>query len=762
MNNQPKPIAEAPTEHDNPIELLYDELRLAMQWQKPAHLMAISTQTDTQEQAMQALRTKLERDNYAVETIDTQQTEFYEFLRLAFDPQANQNKVYFIVNLTCEAHNIRDEEWQSFYAQQNALESELIRVVFWMPAQHLQTLVAQSPALWENRYRVVELENAPATQPSASQQELNLDQALQHETQENLTLGVNEWRNGELDRAYQYLNNAVDLSDVLNQPNARIQTRQAYAMVLMEMKLFHEAIEIYNAILQIEPTLAQGWKSLGQLHLKLEHLNEAEAAFRQAITNNPQDANSWIGLASVLEKKGAHTSALDSYRRAIQIVPHFTLAWLKLGNVLEALKQPQNAIKAYNTVIKLDARQMQAWARLAQVCHKQGKSDETQRVIEKALEQNGGTLEDWLILGDLAIEHSAYPLAAESYRRALVANPRDGQAYCKLAQAQHKLGNITDAINCYEMGINFLEEEHSIAQAWKELIALLNLQNASPAQNAPAQPRPAKSAQQILQHGTPAIIVDESAFEQIPASETGIPLHNATPQPHTVQEIFAQPEREPAHLAPEAVENTPAMYFGSMRRLPAWYWDASLLAKEVRRAHLAHSTRTPEEHIQLLIEAGYEQPRAEIWHTRHAKPLSEKSRTEPVLESTPPARDERGARAWVRQGMCLLEKGLRQDAINAFESALSAHNGYLEAYLQLAHAHTTQGDYDQALNYYYKSLEYIRNAEEKSAIWNEIGNIYRHQHDRHNALQAFQKADSVRPAPALRQRARQVLVFGNC
>jgi tetratricopeptide (TPR) repeat protein len=128
-----------------------------------------------------------------------------------------------------------------------------------------------------------------------------------------------------------------------------------------------------------------------------------------------------------------------------------------------------------------------------------------------------------------------------------------------------------------------------------------------------------------------------------------------------------------------------------------------------------------------------------------------------------PWTDDRAVRSWLRQGKHLLKHGLYKDAVESFQMVVDIEAECGAAYINMGVAYFFLGKYDQALEQLYKGLEFTRDDDEKSLAWNHIGDAYRRLHDSENALRAYQKVSSVKkPETVLRQRARRVLLFGNC
>ncbi|PKN93985.1 MAG: hypothetical protein CVU44_06165 [Chloroflexi bacterium HGW-Chloroflexi-6] len=787
---------------DDGVKALFDEMLLATQWQKPAYLMAVYRKSEEHIRAMDGLADKLLREGYSVCSVDTTEVGFDTFLRMVNADTEPEKKVYFIENLSFDEAQPKQASWQTFYFQRDSIDIRLAKMVFWLNEEQLVSIALNIPSYWENRYQVVDLVTtaAPQTEESwADSSELSsqadaqfsnvidLAQTLLKECKENLRIGILDWRRGELDSAYQYLHNAVDLADVLGDASMQINCQKGLALVLIEMKNPAEAIEAYNKILELDPDSPLPWNNLGNLYHNLDDLQKAEESFLNALAHNSSNVVSWVGLAGVYEKMNMLQEALDSYRQALRLVPEFTLAWFRIGGVLQAVEQPENAVKAYEIVIRQSAKYIPAWLQLAKIFQAQGQSDRAVNTIQKALEHSPDSFDLWMELGNVSVKYNNR-LAADAYRKALAIDPRHGQAYCRLAQVHEEQGNLLDSISCYEIGMNFIETDVERSKAWDALMSVMAKKEGF----TPVSPaRPGILADENLTYqpgGMPdfhaaASLTKKSERGQADAGE----INREKPVvgfANTSRGFFAGSEFFQIPTQAESRRESSRQDFAELTleiNAPAWYANNKQLAQELHHARQVRLPRSQQEQIKLLTDAMLEQPRADFWQphkkNRHRLGFSffpkkqDKALAENALQADPAkaegsqsfGRTDKGSRAWMRQGKHLLKRGFYEDAIAAFSNAVHAEPDLGIAYINMGIAYFLSSKYDRALVQFYKGLELTNDADEKSLAWNYVGDTYRRLHDSDNAMKAYQKiSESRKSENVLRQRARRVLVFGNC
>lgn len=813
MNNQSmlaEPVA-YPLPQDR-LDLLLDEVHLAMQWQKPAYLMAVYHSPEVKIGAMNNIARQLQDAGLAIYSIDTEKTTFNEFIRIVFEDAEPEKKIYFIENLSLQADLAENDSWRMFYCQREGFDKRLLRVIFWLSESQLVQLATEFPVYWENRYRIFDLSNTSSAieETAAKQDDLtqknnrtdsdnNLSARLLIESRENLRLGILNWRNGDPDSACQYLQNAADLADVLGDAGLQSECQKALALTLTEMGNITEAIESYEKALMLQPDPSFPWNNLGNLYLRTNNFIKAQEAFKFALSHKQDDVVGWVGLANVYEKMNLPQEAIGAYRKALRIVPDFPQALLNVGGVLEKINRLDKAIKAYELLLAKDRKHATAWVRLAKIYHRQNQPEKAINTLRSGLQHLPRSFELWMNLGQCSEEHNN-TIAAEAYRKALMINPCNGRAYCSLAQTQKMLGNPLEAISCYEIGINFLEDDDERAQAWNSLLSLLaekesagltsrKEQEKSPALSQIPIDNPDREDKQIKQPGliktvdVPEILDDNLSLKNMNQAGMTTASVGGLAESSSLPTYAWQKPRQDPNLH-QIDEWTGGMALSSV---PVWFRNEKNLARELQVLKRTHcENRSEHDRIQLLMDARLEQPIADIWqpHKKHRSnprkaekfsmfpgkenPSLARSFTEAAGFSLKKLRgmgdhDEKGAQTWIRQGKHLLKRGFYNDALVAFASAINDAPGNATAYINMGITFFLQSKYEQALTQFTKGIELTRNPDEKALAWNYVGDTYRRLHDKENAMRAYQKVSELKnPRNSLRQRAQQVLVFGNC
>ncbi len=148
-------------------------------------------------------------------------------------------------------------------------------------------------------------------------------------------------------------------------------------------------------------------------------LDEAIAAWREAIRLKPDFAYPYHNLGTALRAQGKRDEAIVAYRNAIRLDPSFAESHYALGLALQDQDKLREAIAAYREAIRLKSDHLQA-----------------QRTLGNALVQSGLALQ-----AERKLEE-----AVAAYREAIVLTPDVGEAHYDLGNALNEQGKTEEAI----------------------------------------------------------------------------------------------------------------------------------------------------------------------------------------------------------------------------------------------------------------------------------------------------------------------------
>ncbi len=181
---------------------------------------------------------------------------------------------------------------------------------------------------------------------------------------------------------------------------------------------FREAIRFYDAILQLDSSLAEVWANKGLLLYEVTKYREAEVAFSKAASLKPGLLTPQLFLGILYLKSGDHQKALHHLLGASAIEPHHPQVTYELANVYVQLEEFNKAVSLYRQLLERDPKMEQAWYRLGIAYLNWSKSAGRQLAASPST-----SVYRKLLLGDLLAVGGVLLDAEARYREAVEARP---------------------------------------------------------------------------------------------------------------------------------------------------------------------------------------------------------------------------------------------------------------------------------------------------------------------------------------------------
>lgn len=266
----------------------------------------------------------------------------------------------------------------------------------------------------------------------------------QHETtMSHNHLGVLHYREGNMDKAVQAFEKALELS-----PHNKTTKRNLHQIFLERTTHF----------------------------LKTKDHDRAVFYCEKAIKLQPQDATAYKYLGSGYSQLGKYTEAIDFYQKALKMQPTDELTQKNLANTyvgygvkLKDQKKWDEAISAYKQALKLMPNLQVATTNLADVYWKKAnafrESGNIDQAIDAYLELKKMYPDEpdiYSLLGELYLKKRHYPSALTAFQNAHTLKPDDPQARQNviavyLQYAQHLI-NVKDYKTAVEKLVNAVKE----------------------------------------------------------------------------------------------------------------------------------------------------------------------------------------------------------------------------------------------------------------------------------------------------------------
>ena len=287
-------------------------------------------------------------------------------------------------------------------------------------------------------------------------------------------------RNKQLDEADTLFQEAIKGAG----EDAPVAWYVALGQIETERGNLEQARRYYIVAVQLYPDTTAAYNNLGHVLLKLNRIDEADAVFREALTQDETLASAAFGRGEVGARRGQLAVAQRFYERAIRHAPnepvfHKSLADVlrDMGNTKEAEvvethyrrksaerylrqahwfienKQPQRALTPLQKALEMDDTFTPALKDLAYVQIQLGELTAAKELYQRVLTIEPASRQALFHLGIIEAKLGNREAAASHYRTLIQHEPDFMNTYVKLANLHEQSGNLADAEVALTLGI---------------------------------------------------------------------------------------------------------------------------------------------------------------------------------------------------------------------------------------------------------------------------------------------------------------------
>ncbi len=289
----------------------------------------------------------------------------------------------------------------------------------------------------------------------------------------------------------------------------------------------------------------------GEKALEAGQLDEAAAAYQEALSSSPQYAEALNGLGSVLFRQGKRAEAMTKFQAAIAADRGLKLAYFNLGYAARKNGDFAVAAQAYETYVKLDPTDADGYYGLGESYRNQGRAEPAvraferylslesrpseQRWVDKAKEYvaqlkaqlaaaavpaatstvaaapavsstvpSGLTAAAFISEGDKALRAGNAAASVQSYQSALQLDPTSVEALFKQGNALAKLGDYRSAMEKWERVVQ-LSTDPAVRKSAQENVDKARARLARAAA-APADGSPQTRAREAYERGVRLVL----------------------------------------------------------------------------------------------------------------------------------------------------------------------------------------------------------------------------------------------------------------
>jgi len=469
------------------VDILFKELELAVKWQRPSILLAVYRSRYVYADAVASLENHLIDLGQKVVCFQMKNSQNPDLVSLMSAVAAGENIVFFVDGLQSKLRPDGYNVYRSLNLSRDYFVKNCIRVVFWLTENEVTSLAHFAPDYWAFRHRVVEFVESPQPEQillralestwqvageytdtlEDTDEKIKLRNAMLTELPEApestgiranllLTLGILHWRKGNLEKALEFLQASLAIMATIDESWMKAACYNAIALVQTDLGAIDEAIAAYRQAIRLSPDQIFPWNNLGNLYQKLDRHAEALNAFQKAIEHNERDGIAWNGMGNAYFKLGEISEAIKAYKTAIDLLPNFANPWNGLGNVHLFRMESEEAIAAFEKATTLNQNFVAPWISLGKLFAASDRSQDALRVYWNALRVDQKNAHIWNALGNVYFQSGGFEEAIQAYNKAIDLDRDFESSYTNLAVAYARIGQHGKAITCYQKSVELL------------------------------------------------------------------------------------------------------------------------------------------------------------------------------------------------------------------------------------------------------------------------------------------------------------------
>lgn len=202
--------------------------------------------------------------------------------------------------------------------------------------------------------------------------------------------------------------------------------------------LLDQAIEQYEAGVQVAPHIHETHANLGAALVKRGDLDRAVSEFQTALSINPDFVPALIGMAQIYQRQQKPDLAGTAYQKALEIDPRSAPANYGMGRLLEQRGDLAGAASHYRQAVALAPDDFDARYNLGTMLFQLRQYSEATYNLQEAVRMRSNSAPAWTNLGWAQLNLGLTAEASVSFRRALSIDANLPQAQLGLQRAMNR------------------------------------------------------------------------------------------------------------------------------------------------------------------------------------------------------------------------------------------------------------------------------------------------------------------------------------
>ena len=266
-------------------------------------------------------------------------------------------------------------------------------------------------------------------------------------------------RNKQLDDADMWFQKAVKGAG----EEAPVAWYLALGQIETERGNLEQARRYYIVAVQLHPETTAAYNNLGHVLLKLNRIDEADAAFREALTQDGTLASAAFGRGEVGARRGQFAIAQGFYEHAIRHAPEEPTFYKSLADVLRNMENNREAKVAearYHRTLAERYRRQAHWF------IEKRQPQNALPALQKAFETDETFIPALKDYAYVQMQLGKFADAKQSYQRVLTIEPTSRQALLHLGMIEARLGNQAAAVSHY---LSLIQHEPDFMDTYVQL-----------------------------------------------------------------------------------------------------------------------------------------------------------------------------------------------------------------------------------------------------------------------------------------------------
>lgn len=235
-----------------------------------------------------------------------------------------------------------------------------------------------------------------------------------------------------------------------------------------------EALEEYEAALELDPTNSLIYSEIAASYLRRQQISQAVEYAERAVRADEDNLDAHQLLSSIYTSQLQNAPAdqavgQDILNRAIEELEHVVRldssereAYLTLGRLYRFSDEPERAAQVYRDFLEVSPGSEDVAVPLAELQIEAGNADEAIEILKELTENQPGHERALILLGEAYIQTSDFAGAADAFSEAVALAPDDVDLLRELARILFSADRFDEAASRYEQIVG-LEPEDPIA-----------------------------------------------------------------------------------------------------------------------------------------------------------------------------------------------------------------------------------------------------------------------------------------------------------